>query len=182
MNNKKKILSAAFGISFIVAISGGVSAAEEAENPIHISVHEDGTQISIIGGADGPTSIFLAGKLGEEETEEIFDEAECEEIWYQVVEEFQKEKKNSDLPEYTLHWNRNMSGEEQEGTLWVRFTEVNDELAEDTKKKEQLLFLGDQMCKVCEDIEKVQFSWSYHSENAKSAYGTKTIDQMGISR
>ncbi len=29
----------------------------------HVSFDHDGTSISIIGGADGPTSIFLAGKL-----------------------------------------------------------------------------------------------------------------------
>ena len=29
----------------------------------HVSVNQDGTSISVIGGADGPTSIFLAGKL-----------------------------------------------------------------------------------------------------------------------
>ena len=33
---------------------------------LHVSFNknEDGTSVSIIGGADGPTSIFLAGKLG----------------------------------------------------------------------------------------------------------------------
>lgn len=29
----------------------------------HVSVNHDGTSVSIIGGADGPTSVFIAGKL-----------------------------------------------------------------------------------------------------------------------
>lgn len=35
----------------------------------HVSFHQtdEGTSISIIGGSDGPTSIFVAGKLGGEE-------------------------------------------------------------------------------------------------------------------
>ena len=35
-------------------------------NRVHITVDrsEDGTSVSIIGGADGPTSVFIAGKLG----------------------------------------------------------------------------------------------------------------------
>ena len=36
----------------------------------HVSFHSDenGTTVSIIGGADGPTSVFIAGKLGGEDT------------------------------------------------------------------------------------------------------------------
>lgn len=36
----------------------------------HISFHSDenGTSVSIIGGADGPTSVFIAGKLEVEDT------------------------------------------------------------------------------------------------------------------
>lgn len=39
----------------------------------HVSLHQtdDGTSISIIGGADGPTSIFLAGKLGGDSEEQV---------------------------------------------------------------------------------------------------------------
>ena len=32
-----------------------------------VSIDEDGKSVSIIGGADGPTSIFIAGKIGEGE-------------------------------------------------------------------------------------------------------------------
>ena len=33
---------------------------------IHVELHtdENGQSVSIIGGADGPTSVFIAGKLG----------------------------------------------------------------------------------------------------------------------
>lgn len=39
----------------------------------HVSFHQtdEGTSISIIGGADGPTSIFLAGKLGGDSEEPV---------------------------------------------------------------------------------------------------------------
>ena len=38
----------------------------------HISITSDGRSVSIIGGADGPTSVFLAGKItgGEEQVAE----------------------------------------------------------------------------------------------------------------
>ena len=34
---------------------------------IQVSYDEDGKSVSMIGGADGPTSIFIAGKIGEGE-------------------------------------------------------------------------------------------------------------------
>lgn len=46
----------------------GIAAAITAKK--YVSVDRDGRSISIIGGSDGPTSIFLAGKLsGENENE-----------------------------------------------------------------------------------------------------------------
>ena len=33
----------------------------------HVSVNHEGTSISIVGGADGPTSVFVAGKIPEGE-------------------------------------------------------------------------------------------------------------------
>lgn len=36
--------------------------------PVSFHMDENGTSVSIIGGADGPTSIFIAGKLGGEDT------------------------------------------------------------------------------------------------------------------
>ena len=48
----------------------GIAAAITAKK--YVSVDRDGRSISIIGGSDGPTSIFLAGKLsGENENEYI---------------------------------------------------------------------------------------------------------------
>lgn len=36
--------------------------------PVSFHSDENGTSVSIIGGADGPTSVFIAGKLGGEDT------------------------------------------------------------------------------------------------------------------
>ena len=56
MNNKKKILAAAG----ILILSGAAATAFYIwkKNKTQVA-----TSVSIIGGADGPTSIFLAGKL-----------------------------------------------------------------------------------------------------------------------
>lgn len=45
-------------VAVLAKISGGVL-------PISFSTSSVGTSVGIIGGADGPTSIFLAGKVGE---------------------------------------------------------------------------------------------------------------------
>ena len=50
----------------------GIAAAITAKK--YVSVDRDGRSISIIGGSDGPTSIFLAGKLsGEDENEDEYE-------------------------------------------------------------------------------------------------------------
>ena len=56
MNNKKKILAAAG----ILILSGATAMAFYIwkKNKTQVA-----TSVGIIGGADGPTSIFLAGKL-----------------------------------------------------------------------------------------------------------------------
>lgn len=59
---KKRMLCAATMLCFALALP--VQAAEEKS-----------ASISIIGGADGPTSIFLAGKLDGEDSEEVQDVA-----------------------------------------------------------------------------------------------------------
>lgn len=71
----------------IAGIIVGIIAVVAITVKQYISVNKDGTSISVIGGADGPTSIFLAGKLSEgekavaeytsitmEEAKEIFKE------------------------------------------------------------------------------------------------------------
>lgn len=58
MKNKvTKILIA--GAVVVIAISAVVIVKNR------VSVNRDGTAVSIIGGADGPTSVFIAGKLSE---------------------------------------------------------------------------------------------------------------------
>ena len=51
----------------IAGIIVGIIAVVAITVKQYISVNKDGTSISVIGGADGPTSIFLAGKLSEGE-------------------------------------------------------------------------------------------------------------------
>ena len=62
MKKRTKILVA--GAVAVLAIATAITAKK------YVSVDRDGRSISIIGGSDGPTSIFLAGKLsGENENE-----------------------------------------------------------------------------------------------------------------
>ncbi|MDO4325937.1 MAG: hypothetical protein Q4E24_07880 [bacterium] len=64
MNRKKKwILSAAAGILIAAAVLC-VSYIRQQGLNINETKKDDASAVSIIGGADGPTSIFLAGKLG----------------------------------------------------------------------------------------------------------------------
>ena len=53
----KFVIAGVTAVMFIAA--AGVAGAVL----YHVSLNQDGTSVSIIGGADGPTSIFLAGKL-----------------------------------------------------------------------------------------------------------------------
>ena len=79
MKKRTKIIIAGLVVGVIVVAAVGIKQ--------HVTVDQEGTAIAIIGGADGPTSIFLAGKLpgGEkqvaeytsitmEEAKEIFQE------------------------------------------------------------------------------------------------------------
>lgn len=58
-------------IMTVAVLTGGVIAASIAVKQ-KVSVDYEGKSVLIIGGADGPTSVFLAGKLsgGEEEVED----------------------------------------------------------------------------------------------------------------
>lgn len=53
-------------ILIVLIIIVGIFIYERA----HVSFHadENGTSVSVIGGADGPTSVFIAGKIGGEDT------------------------------------------------------------------------------------------------------------------
>ncbi len=79
MKKQTRIIIAGIVVGMIVVAAVGIKQ--------HVTVDPDETSIAIIGGADGPTSIFLAGKLpgGEkqvaeytmitmEEAREIFQE------------------------------------------------------------------------------------------------------------
>lgn len=62
MKKRTKILVA--GVVAVLGIAAAITVKK------HVSVDRDGTAISIIGGADGPTSIFLAGKLSGDDEQE----------------------------------------------------------------------------------------------------------------
>lgn len=47
-----------------------VIAGSVIYNSVYVSVNENGTSVAIIGGADGPTSVFIAGKLGGDDVAE----------------------------------------------------------------------------------------------------------------
>ena len=55
MKNSTKLLIAGIVVGVIVVAAVGIKQ--------HVTVDQEGTAIAIIGGADGPTSVFLAGKL-----------------------------------------------------------------------------------------------------------------------
>ena len=61
---KKYIVVIIILLALITAV--GIFIYERA----HVSFHssDNGTAVSIIGGADGPTSVFIAGKIGGEDT------------------------------------------------------------------------------------------------------------------
>lgn len=55
MKKRKKIIIAGIVVGVIVVAAVGIQQ--------HVTVDPDEASIAIIGGADGPTSVFLAGKL-----------------------------------------------------------------------------------------------------------------------
>ena len=55
MKKKTKILIAGIAVGVIAVAAVGIEQ--------HVTADQEGAAIAIIGGADGPTSIFLAGKL-----------------------------------------------------------------------------------------------------------------------
>ena len=55
MKKSTKIVIAGIVVGVIVVAAVGIKQ--------HVTVDQEGAAIAIIGGADGPTSVFLAGKL-----------------------------------------------------------------------------------------------------------------------
>ena len=53
-------------IIIILLAAAGVFIYERTQVSIHAD--ENGNSVAIIGGADGPTSVFIAGKIGGEDT------------------------------------------------------------------------------------------------------------------
>lgn len=54
---KKRMKMMILGIVIVIGIVGGIIVKK------HVIINQNGVSVSVIGGADGPTSIFIAGKL-----------------------------------------------------------------------------------------------------------------------
>ena len=82
----KVIYTVLAAVIVIILAAVGIFLYERA----HVSFHqtENGTSISIIGGADGPTSVFIAGKVGgssEENVEVSEDMSQLEEAEVRLI-------------------------------------------------------------------------------------------------
>lgn len=68
ISNKKKsiIIRITIAVAIVILAIIVFFIYERAHASLHSN--EDGTAVSIIGGADGPTSVFIAGKLGGADT------------------------------------------------------------------------------------------------------------------
>ncbi len=76
--HKPGVILTLSGVILLVAAGIGLITSP----PENVDKKEDeNTSVSIIGGADGPTSIFLAGKLGEEEREKVWQQGKPESQW-----------------------------------------------------------------------------------------------------
>ena len=62
--NRNKILL--FGGIAIVGITIGIIAKN------HLIVNKEGRSVAVVGGTDGPTSVFVAGKLGDNKNEDSY--------------------------------------------------------------------------------------------------------------
>lgn len=80
---KKLIIVFIIVLVFLLAVVG-IFIYERAHASFHTD--ENGTAVSIIGGADGPTSIFVAGKIGEnsEVDEEVVEETKNMQVEIQI--------------------------------------------------------------------------------------------------
>lgn len=63
--NKKKLITLLISVILILVIA---IIYLTARSRVELNNTQEGTSISIIGGADGPTSVFVAGKIGGEDT------------------------------------------------------------------------------------------------------------------
>ncbi len=90
-----------FWILCTTVIAGVAVAAGFLTDPMPAQASDTGESISIIGGADGPTSIFLAGKLGDGSEEETggLQISRLYELKTQSAGDDQ------DSESYTIYWN-----------------------------------------------------------------------------
>ena len=79
MNNKWLLLLLIPVVIILVIVI--IFLVERSKVDFH---EEDGTSISIIGGADGPTSIFLAGKIGGNDSESNIEAEETDKVQTEI--------------------------------------------------------------------------------------------------
>lgn len=79
MNNKWLLLLLIPVVIILVIVI--IFLVERSKVDFH---EEDGTSISIIGGADGPTSIFIAGKIGGNDSESNIEAEETGEVQTEI--------------------------------------------------------------------------------------------------
>ncbi len=79
MNNKWLLLLLIPVVIILVIVI--IFLVERSKVDFH---EEDGTSISIIGGADGPTSIFIAGKIGGNDLESNIEAEETDKVQTEI--------------------------------------------------------------------------------------------------
>ena len=79
MNNKWLLLLLIPVVIILVIVI--IFLVERSKVDFH---EEDGTSISIIGGADGPTSIFIAGKIGGNDSESNIEAEETDKVQTEI--------------------------------------------------------------------------------------------------
>lgn len=79
MNNKWLLLLLIPVVIILVIVI--IFLVERSKVDFH---EEDGTSISIIGGADGPTSIFIAGKIGGNDSERNIEAEETDKVQTEI--------------------------------------------------------------------------------------------------
>ena len=78
----KKRYIALIAIVVLIIVIAGIFIYERLHASLY--VNEEGTSYSIIGGADGPTSIFIAGKIGGNDSESNIEAEETGKVQTEI--------------------------------------------------------------------------------------------------
>lgn len=132
-------------------------------------------EISIIGGADGPTAVFFAGKLGNDEAENHIEEDGTEEeaeILYEMKTKYVgnasavgalitelADQGYIPAEKFTFE----IRSEKEPYGLTVKLAE---ELTEDDSSERKLVDCGHLLLALIENLSEVEFSWPLEGEDA----------------